>query len=80
MTRYEMDDWIEEINNLYYHKRNLAAKAAEIERAGDYTIACDLLDMMIESADDEIEKIKDRIWAAQYHAAIENTARGGLPL
>jgi enoyl-CoA hydratase/carnithine racemase len=79
MNQCELDDWLDEIEALDAHRCKVLKRADEHKEAGRIA-AAELAEMLAESADDEIHKIKGRIWAAQAHAALEAKARGELPL
>lgn len=79
MNQHELNDWLDEIEALEEHRKKVLRRVVEHEEAGRLA-AADLAVMLAESANDEIHKIKGRIWAAQSHAALENKTRGGLPL
>jgi hypothetical protein len=75
MNQYEMQDAIEEIATLERRRGRLMERALfsqEPMRTHYYEWA--------DAAADEIGRRQAKLNEARYHLALENTARGGLPL
>jgi hypothetical protein len=76
MNRYEMDEALERIEILAVRRSRLLAQAKETDHPG----YAELCYQWADAAADEAGRIKNELWAAQYHIALEARARGELPL